>query len=179
MMLAALAPWIRTLTAAMALSAPWAVVRTSPAAAAAASAPAPAAADGALACAPLWQASDDIACPDGGIDGKKTPISFAVPLPDPTLRAQLVAACGGAVRLAVSFRPRECGTGALAKSSVGVWVRRPSEIDSGVAEPNLNDSCLSELPSELVGVPIGSSGTSIPAVGEVTVRLSCCAGCAP
>lgn len=178
MMLAALAPWIRSLTVAVALSAPIAVVPWSRAAAG--PAPAPAAADVALACEPLWSASDDLACPDGGIDGKKTPISFAVPLPDPVLGAQLVAACGGAVRLAVTFRPRDCGSGALAKSTVGVWVRRPSGIDSGVSEPNLNGTCFTDLPPELVGVPVAPApGTAIPATGEVTVRLTCCAGCAP
>lgn len=178
MMLAALAPWIESLTVAIALSAPWTVVRTWPVASEYGRAPA--AVGVALECEPLWLGSDDIDCPDGGIDGKKTPISFAVPLPDPALGAQLVAACGGAVRLAVTFRPRDCGSGALAKSTVDVWVRRPSDIDSGVPEPNLNDSCLTVLPPALVGVPMAASpGQSIPAVGEVTVRLSCCAGCAP
>mgnify|MGYP001200801539 CR=1 FL=1 len=131
-------------------------------------------------CGALWASSELLPCPSDGIDGKKTPISFAVPLPDPELAASLALACGGPVRVAVTFRPLICdgGGGAFSKAPVEVWVRRSDDTDIGVSQPNLNGVCLDDLPAALVGVPLTpSGGESVPAFGEVSVRVTCCVGC--
>lgn len=134
-------------------------------------------------CPTLWQGATDIECPNDGIDGKKAPISFAVPLPPPEVRAVLESECGGRLRISVVFRPRDCYAAGspLRKIWADVQLRLPTGEDSGEGPIIADDTCFVELPQDLEGVPLRSDGLAPtwPPFGVATTSIVCCETCTP
>lgn len=132
-------------------------------------------------CTPVWQASESLECPTSGIDGKKTPISFAVPLPTAPDLEDLIATCGGSVRMDVSFQRWNCSQSGLPlpKLDTHVEVRLPGNVDGGGDLAVPTGTCMAAIPPSLIGFLITSDGTALVPSGIATTRISCCDGCGP
>jgi len=134
-------------------------------------------------CPPVWQGTAEYECSTYGIDGKKTPISFAVPLPPSTERAALLEACGGGVRISATFRPHHClrENSPLLKGSLAVMLRLGDGLDPGDGAELSPTDCHSVMPDNLVGSAVNPQApyAPIPAFGIVTTQIRCCQSCSP
>lgn len=134
-------------------------------------------------CPPVWQGSAEYECSVNGIDGKKTPISFAVPLPPSIEHAALLEACGGGVRISATFRPRYCSldNAPLLKGSLAVVLRSAEGVQPGDETELSPNDCHSVIPDSLVGSAFNLQApyAPVPAFGIVTTQLRCCHACSP
>lgn len=132
-------------------------------------------------CPPVWQGTATFDCPSD-IDGKKSPISFAVPLPPKTEHHNLLKACNGSVRIDVAFQRRDCELeSSILKEAIHVVLWPVGTGESDTLAPLEPDTCSSELPELLAGTVVRDSDPSVPlvAAGIATTRISCCQSCSP
>jgi|GEM_PF-6714529 len=129
----------------------------------------------------VWQGTAEFDCPND-IDGKKSPISFSVPLPPMTEHQELLAACSGSVRIDVTFQRRECEQeSSILKEAIHVVLWPIGSGESDNLAPLAPDTCNSEVPEGLTGTIVRDSdpSTLLVAVGVATTRISCCQSCRP
>ena len=132
-------------------------------------------------CPFAWQGTAEFECPND-IDGKKSPISFSVPLPPMTEHQELLAACSGSIRIDVTFQRRDCELeSSILKEDIHVvlWPIGSGEADN--LAPLSSETCHSEFPEGLAGTIVRDSDPSalLVAVGVATTRISCCQSCRP